>query len=60
MDGMANPGERSINIVIANKPKVLEGLGQKGSVAGTRSLPFLVMGSNATGGQSAPTPFVCD
>jgi hypothetical protein len=44
MDGMANPGERSINIVIDNKPKVLAGLGQKGIVAGTRSLPFLVMG----------------
>jgi hypothetical protein len=33
MDGMANPGERSINIVTENKPKVLEGLGQKGTVA---------------------------
>jgi hypothetical protein len=54
---MANPGERSINIVKENKPKVLEGLGQKGTVAGTRILPLLVMGSNATGGQSAPTPF---
>ena len=60
MDGMANPGERSINIVRENKPKVLEGLGQKGTVAGTRILPFLVMGNNATGGQSAPTPFVGD
>ena len=55
---MANPGERLINIVTANKPKVLEGLGQKGTVAGTRIFPFLVMGSNATGGQSAPNPFV--
>jgi hypothetical protein len=44
MDGMVNPGERSINIVIDNKPKVLAGLSQKGTVAGTRSLPFLVMG----------------
>ena len=51
---MANPGERSINIVTENKPKVLEGLGQKGTVAGTRIFPFLVMGNNATGGQSAP------
>ncbi len=50
---MANPGERLINIVKENKPKVLEGLGQKGTVAGTRIFPFLVMGSNATGGQSA-------
>jgi hypothetical protein len=54
---MANPGERSINIVRANKPKVLAGLSQKGTVAGTRIFPFLVMGTNATGGQSAPTPF---
>ena len=58
MDGMANPGERSINIVIDNKPKVLAGLSQKGTVAGTRTPRFLVMGNNATGGQSAPTPFV--
>ena len=50
MDGMANPGERSINIVKDTKPKVLEGLSQKGTVAGTRTLPFLVMGSHATGG----------
>ena len=55
---MANPGERSINIVKANKPKVLAGLGQKGTVAGTRIFPFLVMGRHATGGQRAPTPFV--
>ena len=57
MDGMANPGERSINIVTENKPKVLAGLSQKGTVAGTRSPRFLVMGIYATGGQSAPTPF---
>jgi hypothetical protein len=56
---MANSGECSINIVKENKPKVLPGLGQKGTVAGTRTLPFLVMGTHATGGQSAPTPFVC-
>src|SRR5712692_9517424 len=58
MDGKANPGERLINIVTENKPKVLAGLDQKGTVAGTRTFPCLVMGSNATGGQSAPTPFV--
>ena len=55
---MANLGERSINIVTENKPKVLGGLSQKGTVAGTRTPRFLVMGNNATGGQSAPTPFV--
>ena len=57
MDGRANLGERSINIVTKNKPKVLAGLSQKGTVAGTRILCFLVMGIHATGGQSAPTPF---
>ena len=50
MDGRANPGERSINIVNENKPKVLEGLSQKGTGVGTRIPPFLVMGMNATGG----------
>ena len=55
---MANPGERSINIVTENKPKVLQGLSHKGTVAGTRTPPFLVMDYNATGGQSAPTPFI--
>ncbi len=58
MDGMANLSERSINIVTENKPKVLEGLSQKGTVAGTRTPRFLVMGIYATGGQSAPNPFV--
>ena len=60
MDGRANPGERLVNIVKENKPKVLEGLSQNGNVAGTRTPPFLVMGTHATGGQSAPHPFVCD
>jgi len=55
---MANPGERSINIVTENKPKVLEGLSQKGTVAGTRIPQLLVMDTHATGGQSAPNPFV--
>ena len=57
---MANPGERLINIVTDNKPKVLEGLSQKGTVAGTRTPLFLVMDTNATGGHSAPNPFVRD
>ena len=53
---MANPGERSLNIVTANKPKGLEGLGHKGTGAGPRHAPLLVMGNNATGGPRAPTP----
>ena len=44
MDGRADPGERSINIVTENKPKVLQGLSQKGTVAGTRTPRFLVIG----------------
>jgi hypothetical protein len=60
MDGRANPGERLINTVTHNKPEMLEGLRQHGNVAGTRTPVFLVMGSNAIGGQSAPNPFVCD
>ena len=45
MGGMANTGERSINIVNHNKPKVLLGLSQNGNVAGTRTEFFLVMGN---------------
>jgi hypothetical protein len=36
---MANPGERSINIVRENKPKVLLGLGQKGHCSGYKDSP---------------------
>ena len=46
------------NIVNEDKPKVLEGLSQKGTGAGTRTPRFLVMGIYAPGGQSAPNPFV--
>ena len=60
MDGMANPGERSINIVRANKPKVLEGLSQKGTGAGTRILPFLVMGSPRYRWIERAYPMRCD
>jgi hypothetical protein len=37
-EGMANPGEPSINVVKTNKPKVLrtQGLGQKGKWPGAR------------------------
>ena len=58
MNGMVNRCELSINVVMSTKPKMLTGLSQKGTGAGTRTPRFLVMGNNATGGQSAPTPFV--
>ena len=60
MDGMANPGERSINIVKDTKPKVLAGLSQKGTVAGTRTLPFLVMGITRYRWIERAYPIRCD
>jgi hypothetical protein len=57
---MANPGERSIHIVTDNKPKVLEGLSQKGTGAGTRSLPFLVMGIPRYRWRERAYPMRCD
>jgi hypothetical protein len=35
MDGMVNTRERSINVVNYDKPKMLSGLSQKGTVVGT-------------------------
>ena len=43
MDGMVNPGALSINVVIQDKPKVLQGLSQKGTGAGTGFRPYPVM-----------------
>src|SRR5499426_2606422 len=60
MDGMANPGERSINIVTENKPKVLAGLSQNGTVAGTRSPRFLVMGIPRYRWTERAYPIRCD
>src|SRR5262245_30207625 len=48
MSGMANTGERAINIVNDNKPKVREGLSQHGHVEGTRTCVFLVMGHQSS------------
>ena len=60
MDGKANLGERSINIVTENKPKVLEGLSQNGTVAGTRIPPFLVMGITRYRWIERAYPMRCD
>ena len=45
MDGMVSRGELSINVVMSDKPKMLTGLGQKGTVAGTGSQTYPVMDS---------------
>ena len=43
MDGMVNTCELSINVVTRGKPKMLRGLGQKGTGAGTGSCHYPVM-----------------
>jgi hypothetical protein len=40
MDGTVNTCERSINVVKSNKPKMLTGLGQHGTGAGTGSRQY--------------------
>ena len=57
---MVNIGESLLNAVIANKPKVLTGLSQKGTVAGTRTLPFLVMGITRYRWIERAYPIRCD
>ena len=59
MGGMANRGERSINIVKSDKPKGLRGLNQNGNGVGTRRFPCLVRGNMTPGGQSVPHPLGC-
>ena len=43
MDGTVNTCELLINVVTAGKPKMLRGLGQKGTVVGTGSCFYPVM-----------------
>ena len=45
MDGMVNRCELSINVVTTSKPKMLRGLSQKGTVAGTGSQTYPVVDS---------------
>jgi hypothetical protein len=43
MGGMVNTGELLLNVVTSGKPKMLRGLGQNGTVAGTGSCFYPVM-----------------
>jgi len=43
MDGMVNTCDLSINVVKSDKPKMLTGLSQNGTVAGTGSHQYPVM-----------------
>jgi len=56
MDGMVNTCERSINAVIRNKPKMLTGLSQKGTVAGTGSEGSPVMDTQRYRRTESPSP----
>ena len=58
MDGMVNTCERSINVVMSDKPKMLLGLSQK-ALERVQSLDnTLSWTPNAPGGQRAPNPSV--
>jgi len=56
MDGMVNSGELSINVVTTNKPKMLRGLGQKGTGAGTGSQTYPVMDSQRSRRTESTSP----
>ena len=43
MGGMVNTGELLLNVVTSDKPKMLTGLSQNGTVAGTGSCFYPVM-----------------
>ena len=43
MGGMVNTGKLLLNVVTSGKPKMLRGLGQNGTVAGTGSCFYPVM-----------------
>ena len=56
MDGMVNTCELSINVVTKGKPKMLPGLGQKGTVAGTGSCHYPVMDSQRSRRTESTSP----
>ena len=43
MEGRVNTCERSLNVVMSNEPKMLLGLGQKGTGAGIGSREYPIM-----------------
>ena len=56
MDGMVNIGELSIHVVTSGKPKMLRGLGQKGTVAGTGSCLYPVMDTQRSRRRESTSP----
>ena len=55
---MVNISESLLNVVIANKPKVLTGLDQKRYVAKDRGYEISCRRRSATGEKARPTPFI--
>ena len=58
MDGMVNTGERSINVVTTSKPKMLRGLSQKGTGAGTGSQTYPVMDTQRSRRTESTSPIL--
>jgi hypothetical protein len=56
MDGMVNTGELSINVVKSDKPKMLRGLSQNGTVVGTGSRQSPVMDTQRYRRTESPSP----
>ena len=56
MDGMVNTRELSINVVMSNKPKMLIGLSQKGTGAGTGSREYPVMDTQRSRRREGTSP----
>ena len=56
MEGMANIGELSINVVKIDKPKTLIGLSQKARGPVWELSPSPIADPTATGEQAGPTP----
>ena len=56
MHGMVNTGELSINVVMSTKPKMLTGLRQKGTGAGTGSREYPVMDTQRSRRREGTSP----
>ena len=56
MDGMVNTGERLLHVVTSGKPKMLTGLGQNSTVAGTGSCFYPVMDTTRYRRIESPSP----
>ncbi len=56
MSSMANESELPINVVNANKPKMLRGLNQNGKWSGSKVTTSFDVDISTTGEKAAPNP----